>query len=189
MRGSSAFAVAAGAVVAATVAVVLVAGSDGGAVKGARAPPPPGGRRRSAPSLARAVTVRGLVEHLRALQRIADAAGGTRAAGGPSDRASERYVAARLRAAGWRVRLQPVSFPYSAQRRPPRLEADGREIETTALRFSASGSVHAPLALGGSGCLATDYEGFLGARWRSFAAAGASCARSCSRRSRPARRR
>jgi hypothetical protein len=53
--------------------------------------------------------------------------------------------------------MQPVRFPYSAQRKPPRLEADGREIESTALRFSASGKVDAPLAPGGTGCLRSDY--------------------------------
>ena len=114
----------------------------------------------SSESLARSVTVPGLVEHLRALQRIADGAGGTRAAGSPGDRESERYVVRRLRAAGWHVRLQPLSFPYSAQRSPPRLEAEGRTIETTPLRFSGSGSVTASLALAGSGCLPGDYAGF-----------------------------
>ena len=114
----------------------------------------------SARSLARAVTVAGIVEHMRALQRIADAVGGNRAAGTRGDRASQRYAADRLRAAGWRVRLQAFRFPYSAQRSPPRLEAGGRQIETTALRFSASGSVSAPLALAGSGCEEADYSGF-----------------------------
>jgi Iap family predicted aminopeptidase len=114
----------------------------------------------SAESVARSVEVSGLVEHLRALEQIADGAGGTRAAGGAGDRQSERYVVRRLRAAGWRVRLQPLSFPYSAQRTPPRLEAAGRAIETTALRFSGSGSVKASLALAGSGCLPGDYAGF-----------------------------
>lgn len=112
---------------------------------------------RTARALARAVTVDGLMEHMRALQRIADRSGGNRAAGTSGDRGSQSYVAGRLRAAGWRVRLQPFRFPYSAQRKPPRLSADGRQIETTALRFSAGGSVTAPLALAGSGCGEADY--------------------------------
>ena len=156
MRRPLAVAAVAVAVVAAAVAIALVVGSsaDSGAMKGASRS---ASSRASGAGLARAVTVRGLVEHLRALEGIADRAGGTRAAGTPGDRASVSYVAGRLRVAGWRVRLQPVRFPYSAQRTPPELKAGGREIEATALRFSASGSVEAPLAPATSGCRAGDY--------------------------------
>jgi hypothetical protein len=52
------------------------------------------------------LTEAGLGEHLTALQGIADANGGTRAAGTPGDRATADYIAGRLRAAGWRVRFQ-----------------------------------------------------------------------------------
>src|SRR4051794_19175973 len=135
MSRTGLLAIVAGVVVAAAIGFALVAGSDGGTVKGAHREAATASTGASGSALARAVTVDGLVEHLRALQRIANANGGTRAAGSPGDRASERYVASRLRAAGWRVHLQPVRFPYSAQRKPPRLEADGREIESTALRF------------------------------------------------------
>ena len=144
---------AAGVAIAALVA--LDSGDDDGAPAARRERPAP-----SARALARAVTVDGLMEHMRALQRVADRSGGNRAAGTAGDRASQSYVAERLRAAGWRVRLQPFRFPYSAQRKPPRLEADGRQIETTALRFSAGGSVTAPLAVAGSGCSEAEYEGF-----------------------------
>ena len=114
----------------------------------------------SARALSRSVTVAGLKEHLDALQRLAGDAGGNRAAGTPGDRASQHYVVGRLQAAGWRVRLQRFRFPYSAQRRPPRLEADGRQIETSALRFSAGGTVTAALAAAGSGCAEAEFEGF-----------------------------
>jgi aminopeptidase S len=68
----------------------------------------PARRAPSAADLARAVSVPGMIEHLRALQRIAARHGGNRAAATSGGRASVRYVARRLRAAGYRVRLQPV---------------------------------------------------------------------------------
>ena len=157
------------ALILAVAVVVLVAGGlvalGSAGDDGDRAQPAPAGQPRQRPpasarELARSVTVAGMTEHMRALQRIADSAGGNRAAGTRGDRASQRYVAERLRAAGWRVRLQPFRFPFSAQRSPPRLEAGGRQIEASALRFSASGSVSAPLAIAGSGCDEAQYDGF-----------------------------
>jgi aminopeptidase S len=57
-------------------------------------------------ALARSVTTAGLVEHLRALADIGYRNGGSRAAGTSGDLASRRYVAERLRAAGYRVWAQ-----------------------------------------------------------------------------------
>ncbi|MEV5408864.1 M28 family metallopeptidase [Thermopolyspora sp. NPDC052614] len=61
------------------------------------------------------VDVRRVHTHLKELQRIADANGGTRAAGTPGYRASRDYVAAKLREAGYRVTLQPFEFGYFAE--------------------------------------------------------------------------
>ena len=62
-----------------------------------------------------------LREHLAALQRIASAHGGTRAAGTPGDTATADYLQGRLRAAGLRVRTQRVTFPFTEERSPPRV--------------------------------------------------------------------
>ena len=76
-----------------------------------------------AESAREAVTPRGgdPVAHLRALQRIADASGGDRAAGTDGDRRTIEYIERTLRAAGWNVRFQDVSFPFFELRRRPRL--------------------------------------------------------------------
>jgi Zn-dependent M28 family amino/carboxypeptidase len=94
----------------------------------------------------------GLREHLRALQEIADENGGDRAAGTPGAEASVDYVAEQLREAGWRVTLQPVSFPYFDERSPPRLEDLAEDEEFRTLSYSGSGQVEAPVRRLGLGC-------------------------------------
>jgi Zn-dependent M28 family amino/carboxypeptidase len=61
--------------------------------------------------LRKAVTVGGILEHERALQRIAIGNGGNRAATTPGYDASVDYVANRLRDAGYRVTLDEFDFP------------------------------------------------------------------------------
>lgn len=117
-------------------------------------------------------------EHLVALQRIADQNGGNRAAGTAGYNASARYVAARMRAAGYQVRLQEFSFPYVADRSPPELRAAGvpwgfragRDYAT--FLYSGSGRVEAPVVAvdllvpsprenaSTSGCEVSDFAGF-----------------------------
>ena len=78
--------------------------------------------------LREAVTVNGILAHERALQRIANNNGGTRASGTPGYEASAQYVAQRLRRAGYRVQLQEFTFPFfrtvgpgrSSRSAPPR---------------------------------------------------------------------
>ncbi len=103
-----------------------------------------------------------LLTALHALQRIADAHGGNRAAGAPGGRASIEYVVGRLRAAGWRVRREPVSFPYFDERRPSRLvSADGalkRTRDFTTLAYSGSGRIEQGLLqVVGNGCDRGDF--------------------------------
>ncbi len=95
-------------------------------------------------------TVAGVREHLVALQRIADRNGGTRAAGTRGYEASARYVAERMRHAGYAVRVQKLSFPYARDRSPPALRAVGvsdwsfrpnRDYAT--LSYSGAGAVQA----------------------------------------------
>jgi Zn-dependent M28 family amino/carboxypeptidase len=90
--------------------------------------------------------------HLRALGRIGERNRNTRAAGTPGYTASVDYVADRLRAAGYRVRLQDVPFPGFRDRTPPSLVAKGKRIPVLTLRYSGPGRVSAPVALAGLAC-------------------------------------
>ncbi|MDR6904409.1 Zn-dependent M28 family amino/carboxypeptidase [Agromyces sp. 3263] len=65
------------------------------------------------------VTVDGVLEHEQALQAIADANGGTRAAGTQGYTESVEYVVDTLEAAGWNVELDPFDFTFVP---PPVLE-------------------------------------------------------------------
>ena len=100
----------------------------------------------------------GLREHLRALQEIADDNGGNRAAGTPGSEASAEYVADQLRADGWRVELDPVTFPYFDERSPPRLDdlEEGSEFRT--LSYSGSGRVEGRVRRFGLGCSRSDFR-------------------------------
>ena len=130
------------------------------------------GRQPSAP-----ITAAGIREHLAALQRIATREGGNRFAGTAGYDASARYVAQRMRAAGYRVRLQEFRFPFVADRSPPVLRAAGtyrfranRDFGT--LLYSGSGTVEAPVVAvdllvpspsanaSTSGCEAADFASF-----------------------------
>jgi Zn-dependent M28 family amino/carboxypeptidase len=137
----------------------------------AAAPPP------SAASTVR-VPLAGIREHLEALQAIADRNGGNRLAGTPGYDASARYVARRLRAAGYRVRLQEFPIRLVVDRSAPSLRRvgpggrafrAGRDLAT--LGYSGSGRVEAPVFAvdllvpspranaSTSGCEASDFQG------------------------------
>ena len=60
------------------------------------------------------VTLEGVREHQAALQAIADANGGTRAAGTPGYDASVEYVVDKMTAAGYNVTLNAFPFVYVA---------------------------------------------------------------------------
>ena len=112
-------------------------------------PDPPPGR-----SLRAAATA-----HLRALARIGERNGNTRAAGTPGYEASVDYVAEKLRAAGYRVRLQDVPYPVFVDRSPPVLRAGGRRLPARTLRYSGPGRVTAPVLRVGLGCDAGSFAG------------------------------
>lgn len=89
-----------------------------------------------------------MVDHLEELQRIATEHGGNRAAGTPGDAASVAYVAGRLRAAGYRVTVQRVRFPYFDERAPPRVEINARPVrrdEVRTMSYSGAGTATGPL--------------------------------------------
>jgi hypothetical protein len=98
------------------------------------------------------------VVHLRALARIGARNGQTRAAGTRGYDESVVYVARRLRAAGYRVRLQEVPFPVFRERSEPRLEVGGRRVPVTTLGYSPPGRVRAQVARVGRGCRAGDLD-------------------------------
>ena len=62
--------------------------------------------------LRKAVTVNGILQHERALQRIADQNDGIRASGTPGYDASAKYVIKKLRKAGYKVHKQKFVFPF-----------------------------------------------------------------------------
>jgi hypothetical protein len=97
----------------------------------------------------------GISEHLRALR---DAAGEqrTRAAGSPGDAATARYIAGRLRAAGYRVSEQAFRVPLFLERRPPRVSGL-RRSQVLTLTFSGSGRAAGRVRRVGLGCARADF--------------------------------
>jgi len=99
----------------------------------------------------------GISEHLRALR---DAAGDqrTRAAGSAGDAATARYIEARLRAAGYRVREQRFRVPLFLERTPPRVSGL-RRSQILTLTFSGAGRAAGRIRSVGLGCSRSDYAG------------------------------
>jgi Zn-dependent M28 family amino/carboxypeptidase len=131
--------------------------------------------------LRKGVTVGGILEHERALQDIAIENDGTRAATTPGYEASVEYVANRLRRAGYRVTLDPFSFPTWELNGPSTFQRTDVEPDVTyadgtdyvVARFSGSGDVSGPIFVAGntvipppggagtsiSGCAPADFAG------------------------------
>ncbi|NGO73488.1 M28 family peptidase [Streptomyces sp. SB3404] len=126
------------------------------------------------------VTERGGYRHLKALQRLTDRYGGTRAAGTPGYAASARYVKKQLTAAGYRVRYQRFSFPdFEPVTETARATGPARRtLHPLMAQFSAStpkGGLRARLAVvPGPGCAAGEYAQ-AAARGRIALVAGGSC--------------
>lgn len=119
-----------------------------------------------------------LMAHLEALQAIADANGGTRAAGTPGFDASVDYAVEVLEGAGYEVVREPFSYADWVSNGPSVLDvpaiglsfASGQEIE--AMAFSTGGDVTAELTAvdlvlpptdsssSTSGCEPYDFDGF-----------------------------
>lgn len=100
----------------------------------------------------KAVTPKGILEHERRFQAIAEAHGNTRAAGTPGYRESREYVAKRLRRAGYSVRVQSFKFPFFRVLAPlkmARVSPDPHTYELredfAPMRYSGSGDVTAEL--------------------------------------------
>ena len=93
----------------AVIAAGALAVSVAYAVPAYAAPP---SNNNSVKKLTKAVTLDGVMEHLRALQEIADDNGGNRAAGLPGYEASVDYVMEQLQAAGYHPVKQAFEFDY-----------------------------------------------------------------------------
>jgi len=167
------------AVAALAVALLVTLGRDRRPAPAAPAPPAPRPAGLAGPTsagLRAAVGAGGMRRHLEALQRIAEANDGNRAAGTGGYDASLAYVERELRAAGYAPRTDRFDVPVFAQRRPPLLEVPGvpglrAGFDYRLLAFSAGGDVRAPLrpvdlppAAGAgattSGCDPGDFAGF-----------------------------
>jgi Zn-dependent M28 family amino/carboxypeptidase len=144
----------------------LAAGCGGG--RGA----PAQGTAVAPEALARAVTAQSLKAHLTALAAIGRRNGGNREVGSRGYDASVAYVAGRLRAAGYRPRLQPFAYTQFRETRPPQFErlAPGAETyrrgrDFVTMRYSGGGTVSARVApvepdSASSGCEPSDFGGF-----------------------------
>ncbi|HET9519170.1 MAG TPA: M28 family metallopeptidase [Actinoplanes sp.] len=121
-----------------------------------------------------AVTVSGMLRHERALQRIANNNGGTRASGTPGYAASAAYVTSTLKKAGYQVSEQSFTFPFFRELAPSTLAQTAptpATFETSTMTYSGSGDVTGALVAtndvmvppgaapnsSDSGCEATDF--------------------------------
>ena len=99
----------------------------------------------SSAKLREAVTVNGILQHERALQKIATANGGTRTSGTPGFLASAKYVKKKLREAGYKPKVQTFVFPFFKELAPATLTdlgpATPRDIETATFDYSGTGDV------------------------------------------------
>ena len=94
--------------------------------------------------LRKAVTVSGILQHERALQRIANNNDGTRASGTPGYKASANYVVKKLRKAGYKVKRQTFTFPFFDELAPAELSVlspNARDIDAATFTYSGSGTV------------------------------------------------
>jgi Zn-dependent M28 family amino/carboxypeptidase len=102
-------------------------------------------------TVTKTVRLKGLLKHADRLQAIADANGDNRASGLPGYDASAKYVAGKLRAAGYDVTVQPFDFPFFEefgstfqQTAPtPTDYVDGEDYDL--MDYSGSGDVTAPV--------------------------------------------
>ncbi|GAA3995750.1 M28 family metallopeptidase [Allokutzneria multivorans] len=149
----------------AVCAGLAISSASAGAIPGPSAP----GGEIDGPALAkqldRKVTVENVHRHLRALQRIADANGGSRAAGTKGYDASIDYVAGKLRASGFDVATPTFTYDHEIIDAGT-VDAGGVKAAADPLEFSpntAVGGVSGPLVVvpedGSPGCETSDFAG------------------------------
>jgi len=94
--------------------------------------------------LERAVTVNGILQHERVLQRIANNNGGTRVSGSPGYDASAAYVTQKLTDAGYEVTSQEFEFPFFEELGPSTLSQVSPtpgDIASATFQYSGAGEV------------------------------------------------
>ncbi|MFC3505286.1 M28 family peptidase [Micromonospora krabiensis] len=133
-----------------------------------------GSHNNSAKKLTKAVTLKGVLRHLDAFQKIADANGGNRGSGLPGYDASADYVAGKLKKAGYTVTRQPFEFNFFeefgssfARTSPPPATDYVAGTDYDLMDFSGAGDVTAsvvpvdlaltPPRASTSGCEASDF--------------------------------
>jgi Zn-dependent M28 family amino/carboxypeptidase len=136
------------------------------------------GKKSDSKKLRQGVTLKGMLEHQRALQRIAIANGGNRAATTPGYDASVEYVAGKLRAAGYDVSFDGFDFPIWTKNGAatlaevtPTPRTFVEDTDYIVSQFSGSGNLTAnvvpvdaapaPQGASTSGCEAADFTGFV----------------------------
>ena len=175
------------------VAFVLLAAAAGCGGGGEEISAPQATRPQIVAQLPRALSVARMRADLRALQRIADRSGGSRAAGTAGYRDSVGYVRAQLSRAGYTPRVQ--RFPFveyqESVERGAQIAPARRDFSIEALEYSPStprGGLRAQLVPSGDGCQASDFQAavrdaialvrrgecFFAVKARNAAAAGAS---------------
>ncbi|MCD9152814.1 M28 family metallopeptidase [Aeromicrobium duanguangcaii] len=130
------------AVIAVSTAVLtagLVTASPAVAKPGPTAP------KGQTTKLTEAVTVNGILKHLRQFQAIANANDGNRASGLPGYEASVNYVTRELEKSGYDVTKQEFTFPYFEELTPTTLTVAGAEVASGIATYSGSGSVTGPI--------------------------------------------
>ena len=146
---------AVGAVVLAGVAVLMLAGGGdparhAAAEREAQVTPTPTATPQAS------IEPAGISEHLRALRKAAGEQG-TRVAGSPGDAATARYIARRLRGAGYRVSEQTFKIPLYLELAPPRVSGL-RRSQVVTMGFSGSGRASGRIREVGLGCSRGSYS-------------------------------
>lgn len=120
----------------------------------------------SAKKLVDAVTTDGVLKHLQALQGIADAHDGNRAAGTSGYEASAAYVEQQLRAAGYTPQRQYFDFFYEEVHTTSLTDEDGTPLENVPMSYSQptpAGGVTGTLAVPAGDILGCDAQAYGGA--------------------------
>jgi hypothetical protein len=148
------------ALVLALVCLAAVTASSGAA--GTQSPSARPARAALVNELPRALSVARMRQDLRALERIADRNGGSRAAGTPGYAASVRYVRDQLRRAGYESRVAPFPYVQYLERveRGRQIAPVQRELQLEALDYSPStppGGLRGRVVGSGDGCSADDF--------------------------------
>jgi Zn-dependent M28 family amino/carboxypeptidase len=135
-----------------------------------------GGGKSASEVLRKAVSADGITRHLQALQDIADANDGNRAAGTPGHAASVDYMEAKLQKAGYSTWRQPFSYVKSVvdtaalEQISPNPATYGYQVDFLEASNASEGDITAPVQAvdvnlvgdraSTSGCEASDFAGF-----------------------------